>query len=50
MMSIIGILAGFGFIEWLIVGFIAANSILCGSYVLHRGAKRMEAPKRPLIG
>ena len=49
-MSIFSILAGFGFIEWLIVGFIAANSILCGSYVLHRSAKRLETPRRTLTG
>ncbi len=47
-MSITSILAGFGFIEWLIVGFIAANSVLCGSYVLHRFMKRIGATRRTL--
>ena len=45
-MGTASILTGFGFIEWLIVGFIATNSILCGVYALHRGMRRMDAAKR----
>lgn len=44
-MGITGLIIEFGFIEWLIVGFIAANSVLCGAYALHRGMKRLEAER-----
>lgn len=40
-----GILTGFGFIEWLIVSFIAANLTLCGAYALHAGLKRLGAQR-----
>ena len=45
-MGIASIVAGFGFIEWLIVGFITTNSILCGAYAFHRGMRRLEADRR----
>lgn len=42
-MGITSVLAGFGFIEWLIVGFISANSVLCGAFALHRVMRRLDA-------
>lgn len=41
-MGIASILAGFGFIEWLIVGFIATNTVLCGAFALHRVIRRPQ--------
>ena len=41
-MGIANLVTGFGFIEWLIVGFIAANTLLCGAYALHRIMRRTQ--------